>query len=745
MAFVKPPARNMPPGSEPWAQWVEEQMSSVTKKSVEAYQYAERAAGGVSSALEGNVQNWDEINRVFEVTENSMQLADGAVVWSTLDPELPEDVPINPNVIWYTYDPETREVLRMWQWGYYDDVEGVYVEDWYQAQLGADSIHDEAITSAKVALGAIDWDQIGPGVTATVEGAVSELETLNDTTLPALNTQIAEAQTALTATDNKVNTLQNTTIPDLQTALSNVEGVAQSADKRSTVSTAAPSATTGFPQNAAWQRINASGAVIGSWRLSGSSWVQMPLDPVVIPNLSAGIITSGVLNTNRLNASEVAAATGEFLSLSAGQITSGTLDTGRLNATSVAAAVGSFLSLSAGQITSGTIDTGRLNAQEIAAASGQFLSLSAGQITSGTLDTGRLNATSVAAAVANVIELNASRITAGTLSADRIASNSIVGDKIVANAITARELAVGAITADKAIIANAAIKSAMIANANILSAHIQDLAVTNAKIANTTITDAKILNLDAGKITTGFLDAARIQANSIVASKLAATAIDGMTITGSTIQTSSSANTGIKIDTANGLRAWAGGNLGVQISPSIKNGMAVRNPVGEMVPLSDAAFGTVSIARSNGLSVAAPQTSGAWSAWTRHDDTVDDCVLTFTAVSTSYIVSWSQSWATSYNSAGDKQTGVQVGLSTGGSGNLISSGNGGQITGLVGYLQERSADVGDRVRSVTMQGPLSTVVGQTYTLRMYFRYNANGPGTHNISVAARTITATPVY
>ena len=685
MAFVKPPARNMPPGSEPWAQWVEEQMSSVTKKSVEAYQYAERAAGGVSSALEGNVQNWDEINRVFEVTENSMQLADGAVVWSTLDPELPEDVPINPNVIWYTYDPETREVLRMWQWGYYDDVEGVYVEDWYQAQLGADSIHDEAITSAKVALGAIDWDQIGPGVTATVEGAVSELETLNDTTLPALNTQIAEAQTALTATDNKVNTLQNTTIPNLQTALSNVEGVAQSADKRSTVSTAAPSATTGFPQNAAWQRINASGAVIGSWRLSGSSWVQMPLDPVVIPNLSAGIITSGVLNTNRLNASEVAAA------------------------------------------------------------SGQFLSLSAGQITSGTLDTGRLNATSVAAAVANVIELNASRITAGTLSADRIASNSIVGDKIVANAITARELAVGAITADKAIIANAAIKSAMIAEANILTAHIDNLAVTNAKIANTTITDAKILNLDAGKITTGFLDAARIQANSIVASKLAATAIDGMTITGSTIQTSSSANTGIKIDTANGLRAWAGGNLGVQISPSIKNGMAVRNPVGEMVPLSDAAFGTVSIARSNGLSVAAPQTSGAWSAWTRHSDTADDCVLTFTAVSTSYIVSWSQSWATSYNSAGDKQTGVQVGLSTGGSGNLISSGNGGQITGLVGYLQERSADVGDRVRSVTMQGPLSTVVGQTYTLRMYFRYNANGPGTHNISVAARTITATPVY
>ena len=215
-----------------------------------------------------------------------------------------------------------------------------------------------------------------------------------------------------------------------------------------------------------------------------------------------------------------------------------------------------------------------------------------------------------------------------------------MGDKIVANAITARELAVGAITADKAIIANAAIKSAMIANANILSAHIQDLAVTNAKIANTTITDAKILNLDAGKITTGFLDAARIQANSIVTSKLAATAIDGMTITGSTIQTSSSANTGIKIDSANGLRAWAGGNLGVQISPSIKNGMAVRSPAGSMVPLSDAAFGThVSLATDSlQYTVQAATIHG----WTRH--AADTLQVEFTAWGTQAIIDWSQHW-----------------------------------------------------------------------------------------------------
>lgn len=181
-------------------------------------------------------------------------------------------------------------------------------------------------------------------VNAELGPVKGDLAVLKTETLPALRSD-------LTASEGKVATLQNTTIPNLQTALSNVEGAAQSADKRSTVSTAAPSATTGFPQNAVWQRINASGAVIGSWRLSGSSWVQMPLDPVVIPNLSAGIITSGVINTNRLNAQEIAAASGQFLSLSAGQITSGTINTDRLNAQEVAGAVGSFLSLNTGQIT----------------------------------------------------------------------------------------------------------------------------------------------------------------------------------------------------------------------------------------------------------------------------------------------------------------------------------------------------------------------------------------------------------
>lgn len=176
-------------------------------------------------------------------------------------------------------------------------------------------------------------------VNAELGPVKGDLAVLKTETLPALDTRLTAAKIAadkaaadlliekdrvngeLTPVKGDLSTLKTTTIPNLQTALTNVEGAAQSADKRSTVSTAAPSATTGFPQNAVWQRIKASGEVIGSWRLSGSSWVAMPLDPVVIPNLSAGIITSGVINTNRLNAQEIAAAVGSFLELNTGQIT----------------------------------------------------------------------------------------------------------------------------------------------------------------------------------------------------------------------------------------------------------------------------------------------------------------------------------------------------------------------------------------------------------------------------------------
>ena len=1132
MAFTKPPARNMPPGSEPWAQWVEEQVSSVTKKSVEAYQYAERAAGGVSSALEGNVQNWDEINRVFEVTEKSTQLADGAVVWSTLDPELPEDAPINPNVIWYTYDPETREVLRMWQWGYYDDVGGVYVEDWYQAQLGADSIHDEAITSAKVALGAIDWDQIAPDVENTVTtaqetaekaatdaaqaydkaqtaldeafvaqggvaGALTNIQSL-DTRLTADLTAAQSAADAAgtTATQAKADALDafnkamsvevvageaqaaagqvqadldnlqiggrnfmlNSTkrtfslwsnhsavfplqwgtdgfgewisgyhndtpgalyissyIPTLAqmegTSVSNafypISGVgvasvevycesalqirlsetaefsnvpaeqwtqisakteltsnvrpfnlyvyeqglpsstkiylrnwklergnkatdwtpapedvdaeivavdtkaiaaqasalgaqskadtadakASTADGRITIATANPTAenAVGKPLNAVWE-VRSGPTVLRKFVLTdASTWTQV----------KAGQDFIGENAIGSAQIADVAVGTAQIADLAVTNGKIGTLAVDKLRvvggATMPVAVIDSLVSDQAfldnivsqkvivqgksNKVGSVLIEDGAVTApkvtasEELSAKVAQFLEVETGKITwnnaAGNLafigalvgedafltnllakkvvvgdgtnlwwdqeyqgqpgvgwtrdglaykraGTGAQTGDYTASGIFPVsggdqLWVSATRTdlegstgaatlyferstdggdtwvywdvwlwmrTAGPLSIDivvpagtthvkpglyveadmpttttvkisniqirrktgsvLIEDGAVTANKIVANAITARELAVGAITADKAIIANSAIKSAMIANANILSAHIQDLAVTNAKIANTTITDAKILNLDAGKITTGFLDAARIQANSIVASKLSATAIDGMTITGSTIQTSSSANTGIKIDSANGLRAWAGGNLGVQISPSIKNGMAVRSPAGSMVPLSDAAFGThVSLATDSlQYTVQAATIHG----WTRH--AADTLQVEFTAWGTRAIIDWSQHWGVNRGTFLNDRTFLMNRVIV--NGTPLTAVNTGPV-GAKALVYAVSAGEDPALAQTYLMGKtvMNVTPGQTYNVKIQFNWLVGGSiagGSTTVVLVNRSLT-----
>ena len=383
MAFTKPPARNMPPGSEPWAQWVEEQMSSVTKKSVEAYQYAERAAGGVSSALEGNVQNWDEINRVFEATENSMQLADGAIVWSKVDPD-PNEVPANTNVIWYTYDPVTREVLRMWQWGYYDADTGEYREEWYQAQLGADSIHDEAITSAKVALGAIDWDQIGPGVTATVEGAVSG-------------------------------------ISDLQETVTSVGGMV-------TTSGSAPTTEqgTGKPTGAVWYQYSSSNQLNGSWRWSGTAWISMPIGDNAVAELNAAKLTAGVLNAARIASNSIVGD-----KIVANAITARELAVGAITADKAIianAAIKSAMIANANILSAHIQDLAVTNAKiaNTTITNAKILNLDAGKITTGFLDAARIQANSITADKLRADAIDGKTITGVTITGGTIIQNSLI-------------------------------------------------------------------------------------------------------------------------------------------------------------------------------------------------------------------------------------------------------------------------------------------------------------------------------
>lgn len=230
-----------------------------------------------------------------------------------------------------------------------------------------------------------------------LDGVSSDLDELHTVTLPALRTDLDDLDFALDANEVRLDTLVDTDLPALQAQVTAVEGGVELADKRLTISTEAPSATAGYPDGAQWIRLDGSNAVIGSWVKTALGWVTTTLSPTIIPVLDAGKITSGVIDTARLNANEIAASVATVIELNASRITTGTLNTARLNASEVAAAVATVIQLNADRITSGTIATARLNATEIAASVATIISLDASRITSGTIAAGRIAALSITA------------------------------------------------------------------------------------------------------------------------------------------------------------------------------------------------------------------------------------------------------------------------------------------------------------------------------------------------------------
>ena len=87
---------------------------------------------------------------------------------------------------------------------------------------------------------------------------------------------------------------------------SDLDLVRESADGKNSItwSTDAPSGE--GKAGDTWLRMS-SGRIIGYWRYSGSSWVSMSLDATVIPNLDAGKITSGFIDSERIAAGSIQA------------------------------------------------------------------------------------------------------------------------------------------------------------------------------------------------------------------------------------------------------------------------------------------------------------------------------------------------------------------------------------------------------------------------------------------------------
>lgn len=110
-----------------------------------------------------------------------------------------------------------------------------------------------------------------------------------------------DGKTWVSVADSRVDAVE-----DAQSELNvSLEAVRRSADGKSTITwdTSAPGSTPGQAGDT-WFRTSGS-SIIGYWGHDGSGWVERTLDPVVIPNLDAGKITTGHLDAARIQAGSV--------------------------------------------------------------------------------------------------------------------------------------------------------------------------------------------------------------------------------------------------------------------------------------------------------------------------------------------------------------------------------------------------------------------------------------------------------
>jgi len=106
-------------------------------------------------------------------------------------------------------------------------------------------------------------------------------------------------------------------------------------------------------------------------------------------------------------------------------------------------------------------------------------------------------------------------------------------------------------TVDTTLIDNLAVTAGKLANAAVETAKLDNLAVTAGKIATDAVEANKIkaLNVTAGKIAANAVTATEINVATLSAISADVGTITAGTITGATIQTSASANTGVKMST----------------------------------------------------------------------------------------------------------------------------------------------------------------------------------------------------
>lgn len=208
-----------------------------------------------------------------------------------------------PNNLPPASQPWAREVeRRLNQVGSSLSVQGTNVR---QAQSGvAGSVRQIAVQNEKI---------------ASVETSTNER--LDEQGIVIGDVQ-AELDTRLNAQDAVIDDLNNVVIPELLDDVTLAASDAAEARLLYTTTYATPTIVDGDgrPEGAVWVRLNAQDEVIEQWRWTGSAWVETEFSETIIPNLSAGKITTGTLDTERLDAQQVAAEVGTFLQVRVDQL-----------------------------------------------------------------------------------------------------------------------------------------------------------------------------------------------------------------------------------------------------------------------------------------------------------------------------------------------------------------------------------------------------------------------------------------
>lgn len=338
----------------------------------------------------------------------------------------------------------------------------------------------------------------------------------------------------------------------------------------------------------------------------------------------------------------------------------------------------------------------------------------------------------------------------GSLSGNVIGQWNRVSGSWVATPIDSRAIAnldVGKLTAGSADIAELVAQKIAVASGQFLELDVSQLVASSATIDTAVIqklfTDVVVARM---VLADQFIGSNAIINGSVTANKVAANAIDGKTITGALVRSSAS---GARTElTSQGLRVLNSSNQElVKLGYGITTGMEVRNPsTGQLVPLANAAFGleaaysTVHLAFNTSYS----GQGGTWSDWRRHSGSQDQCVLSFTAVASRYVVDFSQTFTVSYSSSGFPELIVCVGLEV--NGEMLTSAGFDVVSPIFSLYASNSASM-SRYRVARTSAVVSTTPGQSYEIRMHFKTQSSGGGTGTIEAAVRNryITATPVF